>query len=202
MTGENKHLILYMKKLLTLALMLMVVCGAMAQEGTKKFAIKSGMAKTTTEVMGQTQQVTLYFDNYGALQCSKTKATVPGMGDLEMATIIKDGKTWMVNYTMKQVQEIPAEAQEDIDFNNLTEEIKTKYNVREAGTEELLGKTCTKYTYEAVIQGQKAKGSAWVYKGFPLKSVVSVAGMEIKSEVTEFLESILVMPQTFDIPKF
>ena len=191
-----------MKKLLTLALMLMVVCGAMAQEGTKKFAIKSGMAKTTTEVMGQTQQVTLYFDNYGALQCSKTKATVSGMGDLEMATNIKDGKTWMVNYTMKQVQEIPAEAQEDIDFNNLTEEIKTKYNVREAGTEEILGKTCTKYTYEAVIQGQKAKGSAWVYKGFPLKSVVSVAGMEIKSEVTEFLENILVMPQTFDVPKF
>ena len=34
-----------MKKLLTLALMLMVVCGAMAQEGTKKYAIKSGMAK-------------------------------------------------------------------------------------------------------------------------------------------------------------
>ncbi|MGX8707415.1 MAG: hypothetical protein ACSW72_01540, partial [Bacteroidales bacterium] len=130
------------------------------------------------------------------------KATVPGMGDLEMATIIKDGKTWMVNYTMKQVQEIPAEAQEDIDFNNLTEEIKTKYNVREAGTEEILGKTCTKYTYEAVIQGQKAKGSAWVYKGFPLKSIVSVAGMEIKSEVTEFLENILVMPQTFDVPKF
>ena len=191
-----------MKKMFTLALMLMVVCGAMAQEGTKKFAIKSGMAKTTTEVMGQTQQVTLYFDNYGALQCSKTKASVQGMGDLEMATIIKDGKTWMVNYTMKQVQEIPAEAQEDIDFNNLTEEIKTKYNVREAGTEELLGKTCTKYTYEAVIQGQKAKGSAWVYKGFPLKSIVSVAGMEIKSEVTEFLENILVMPQTFDVPKF
>lgn len=191
-----------MKKMLTLALMLMVVCGAMAQEGPKKYGIKSGMAKTTTEVMGQKQEVTLYFDNYGARQCTKTKAEIPGMGSIEMATIVKDGKTWMVNYTMKQVQEIPAGAQEDIDFNNLGDEAKAKYKVQDLGTEEILGKTCRKYSYEADIQGQKAKGTAWVYEGLPLKSVVSVAGMEIKTDVTEFHENILVMPQTFDIPKF
>lgn len=191
-----------MKKILTLALMLMVVCGATAQEGPKKYGIKSGMAKTTTEVMGQVQQVTLYFDNYGALQCSKTKTEVPGMGDIEMATIVKDGKAWMVNYTMKQVQEIPAAAQEDIDFNNLTEEVKAKYNVQEAGTEKILGRNCIKYTYQADIQGHTAKGTAWVYQGFPLKSVVSVAGMEIKTEVTDFVENILVMPQTFDVPEY
>jgi len=191
-----------MKKLFTLALMLTIVCGAMAQEGTKKYAVKSGMAKTTTEVMGQKQTVTLFFDNYGAQEITKTKSEIPGMGEIEIATIVKDGKAWMVNYTMKQVQEIPMDGQEEINFADLSEESKAKYNVQEVGTEEILGKTCTKYTYEADVQGQKAKGTAWVYKGFPLKSIIAVAGMEITTETTEFLEDILVLPQTFEVPKF
>ena len=190
-----------MKKILTLALMLTIVCGALAQEGPKKYGIKSGMAKTSTELMGQKQVVTLYFDNYGALQNSRTKTTMPGIGELDMATILKDGKTWMVNYTNKEVQERPV-AQDDINFNELTDEAKAKYNIKDLGKEKILGKECTKYSYEVTVQGQKAKGTAWVYKGFPLKSVVSVSGMEITTETVEFLENVSVMPQTFDIPKF
>ena len=191
-----------MKKILTLALMLSVVCSAMAQEGTKRYEIKSGMVKSVMDVMGQSTETTLYFDNYGEQQVTKAKVKVPGYGEIETATILRDGKGWVVNYAMEQVQELPASALGDVNLANPTdEEIKT-YHIEEIGTETILGKECTKYSYEVTVQGQKAKGTAWVYKGFPLKSVVSVSGMEITTETVEFLENVSVMPQTFEIPKF
>lgn len=191
-----------MKKILTLALMLMTVCGAMAQEGTKKYDIKSGMLKTTTEVMGQVTETVLYFDNYGAQEVTKVKMDVPGMGEMEISTIVKDGKTWVVNHTMKQVQEVPDQGMTDLNFTALTEEAIAEYKVKEAGKETVLGKECTKYTYEVVAQGQKASMTSWVYKGLPLKSVTALAGMEITMEAAEFLENIMVLPQTFEVPTF
>ena len=42
-----------MKKLTVLAVLLTVTFAAMAQEAPKKYGIKSGIARTVTEVMGQ-----------------------------------------------------------------------------------------------------------------------------------------------------
>ncbi len=191
-----------MKKILTLALMLSVVCSALAQEGTKRYEIKSGMVKSVMDVMGQSTETTLYFDNYGEQQVTKAKVKVPGYGEIETATILKDGKGWVVNYAMEQVQELPASALGDVNLANPTdEEIKT-YHIEEIGTETILGKECTKYRYEASAMGQTAKITAWVYKGIPLKSETSVSGMTITAEAVEFIENAMVLPQTFDVPKF
>lgn len=191
-----------MKKILTLALMFMTICGAMAQEGVKKYEIKSGMLKTSTEVMGQLTETVMYFDNYGAQQVTKMNMEVPGMGEMEISTIAKDGKTWMVNHTMKQVQEIPDQGMTELNFTALTDEVIAEYKVKETGKETILGKECTIYTCEVVAQGQKASVTSWVYMGLPLKSVTSVAGMNVTVEAKEFLENILVLPQTFEVPTF
>ncbi len=191
-----------MKKILTITLMLSMVYSAMGQVSPKKYDIKSGMVKTSTEVMGQKTETTTYFDNYGAQEATKAKMNVPGFGEMETATIIKDGKAWMVNYTMKQVQELPLEAVTDINFVNPSEEAIKEYKLQEEGKETILGKECTKYTYEASAQGQTAKITAWIYKGIALKSVTTLAGMEITAEATGLLENIMVLPQTFDAPKF
>ena len=115
-----------MKKALTLALMLALTIGAMAQE-TKKYDIKSGIVKATTTVMGQATEAVQYFDNYGAIETSKTKVNIPGAGEMEVATITKDGKTYIVNYTNKQVQEVPA--QESINYLALSDELIAKCKI-------------------------------------------------------------------------
>ena len=188
-----------MKKALTLALMLALTIGAMAQE-TKKYDIKSGIVKATTTVMGQATEAVQYFDNYGAIETSKTKVSIPGAGEMEVATITKDGKTYIVNYTNKQVQEVPA--QESINYLALSDELIAKYKIKEIGKETVAGKECVKYSEEISQMGQTFNATVSVWKGIPMKSVIAAGGMEIVTEVTEISENAFILPQTFEIPAF
>lgn len=189
-----------MKRIISAVLLLSMAVSAMAQEAPKKYDIKSGIAKINTTIMGQAVESTQYFDNYGVIEASKTKTTVPGAGDIEITTVSKDGKTYAVIPSMKQVQE--QTVQESINYLALTDDIVSKYKIQEAGKETICGKECTKYTEEISQQGQKANATVWVYKGFPMKSVTAVAGIELVMEVVEFTEDAFILPNTFEIPSF
>ena len=95
-------------KAILASLLMLVAVGLSAQEKApvKKYGFKSAIAKFATEVMGQAVESTIYIDEYGAKECQKAKVQVPGMGTMESGVISKEGKTWNVNYTMKQVQEV------------------------------------------------------------------------------------------------
>ena len=188
-----------MKRFATLAALFLCVL-SLAQEAPKRYEIKSGIAKSVTDMMGQKIEATAYFDNYGALETSKTKMSVPGVGEMEIATITKDGKTFVVNYSQKNVQETPA--QESINYLALTDEVIGQYKIKEIGKETLGDKECTKYSQEVSQMGQKAAITTWVWKGFVLKSVTAVAGVEIVSEVVEFTPDAYILPQTFEVPTF
>lgn len=179
--------------------MLALTVGAMAQEA-KKYDIKSGIVKSVTAVMGQNTEAVQYFDNYGAIETSKTKMNVPGAGEIEVATISKDGKTYVVNYTNKQVQEVPA--QESINYLALSDEIIAQYKIKEIGKETVAGKECIKYSEEISQMGQTFAATVWVWKGLPMKSVIAAGGMEIVTEVTEITENAYILPQTFEVPAF
>lgn len=189
-----------MKKIAILAVLLAVTVTAMAKEGTKKYEIKSGIAKTVTTVMGQQTEAVSYFDDFGALEISKAKTTIPGAGEMEIATLSKEGKMYMINYTAKQVQEMPA--QESVNYLDLTDETKERYKINLIGTEKIGERDCVQYSMEVSQMGQTATVTTWVYKGFPLKSVTAMGEVEIVSEVIEFREDAYVLPQTFEIPKF
>ena len=96
--------------------------------------------------MGQKIESKGYFDDYGNLQSSK--ANTFGM---EISTILRDGKTYMVNHSAKQVQEVPA--QESINYLDLTDEIIAQYKIQEVGKETVAGKDCVKYTMEVSQMG-------------------------------------------------
>ena len=189
-----------MKKITSIAILLSLAVAAVAQEAPHKYEIKSGIVTTVTEVMGQKSEVVSYFDDYGAMEAAKSKVTVPGQGELEIASITKDGKMYMVNYTAKQVQEMPLP--ESINYLAITDEQKAQYKIEEAGTEMLGDKECKKYTEEISQMGQTANVTVWVWKGYALKTVTSISGMQIVAEVTEFEEDAFILPQTFEIPQF
>ena len=189
-----------MKKFMSIALLSLMTIAAVAQEAPKKYDIKSGIAKAKTTVMGQAVESTIYFDNYGTIEANKTKTSVPGAGEIEVSTISKDGKNYVVIPAMKQVQEQPV--QDSINYLNLTDEIKTKYKVMEVGKEIACGKECVKYTAEITQQGQTAKITVWVWKGFPMKTITAISGMELVMEVSEFTEDAFILPQTFEIPEY
>ena len=104
-----------MRRFFTILPMLLIASTLlMAQDASKKYGIKSATITTVSEVMGQKIESKGYFDDYGNLQSSK--ANTFGM---EISTILRDGKTYMVNHSAKQVQEMPA--QESINYLDLTD---------------------------------------------------------------------------------
>ena len=189
-------------KLIFTSMLLLATACLFAQESKEaahKYGFKSAIVKYTTSVMGQDIESTTYIDNYGALECQKTKMSVPGMGDVESAAITKEGKTWSVNYALKQVQEVPVEQP---NFSDLTDEAVKKYKIKEEGKEKYLDKDCTVYTMENETQGMKAQIKVWVYKGLGLKQETDISGMKIVAKATNLDEGAAVLPQVFDVPKF
>lgn len=183
-----------MKKFLSIVCVLAIAISAFAQDG-KKFEIKSGIAKMVTEVMGQKIESTVYFDNYGALEASKMNAN-----GMEICTINKEGKTYMVNYTAKNVQTVPQQA--DINFLNLTEDVMKQYKIGMVGFEKVGERDCQKYTYETSVMGQTVKSTAWVWKGLTIKNVTEAGGVTVTITAAEIQENAEIDPAVFEVPTF
>ena len=184
-----------MKKFFSFCAVLLVAVAAMAQNGTKYYGIKSGTIKVEMDMMGQTIPSTIYFDDYGAKQ-----ATSISMMGMEMTQINKDGKMYLVNKGEKSVQEMPQQ-QEQINYLNLTDEIKAKYKIKEVGKETVAGKECTTYTVEVSQMGQTVKTTVSVWNGIAMKTTADAGGFSMSQKVTEVKEA-PVDAAIFEIPKF
>lgn len=198
-------MIMNMKTRFILASLLLLVTASLSaqdNEPVKKYGFKSAIVKISTDMMGQKIESTAYIDEYGAKECQKLKLDIPGMGSMESGTIAKDGKTWSVNYTMKQVQEVPVNPGDQPNFNDLTDEMKEKFKIKEVGTDKVLDKDCIVYTLETETQGMLAVMKVWCYKGLSLKSETEVSGMKIVAVATDFKEDAIVLPQVFEVPKY
>ena len=187
-----------MKRILTLCAVLLVAVTAMAQDGARKYGIKSGEFTTEMDMMGQKINATTYFDDYGAKQITKTKMEMMGMS-MDMGTLQLGDKNYMINYGDKTVQEMPA--QESVNYMNLTPDMVKKYKVQEVGKETVGGKECIKYTAEISQMGQTAKTTVWVWQGIPMKSVIDAGGMGISQTVKNIKEG-PVDAALFEMPKF
>jgi len=188
-----------MKRFLTtFCAVLLMAAAAFGQDAVKRYGIKSGEFKTETNMMGQKVTATTYFDQYGAVQLTKTKMSMMGV-DLDMGTLMKDGKTYMINYGDKQVQEMPT--QETINYMNLNDEAVKKYKVKSEGAEEVGGKSCLVFTMEVSERGQTAKARASVWEGIPMKTVTEVMGMSVTATVVELKEG-PVDASLFELPQF
>ena len=191
-------------KAILASLLMLVAVGLSAQEKApvKKYGFKSAIAKFATEVMGQAVESTIYIDEYGAKECQKAKVEVPGMGTMESGVISKEGKTWNVNYTMKQVQEVAINPGDQPNFLDLNEETRKMFKIEEVGQEKVLDYDCTVYTLVTTSGEISANAKLWVYKGLPMKTETEAMGMKVTNVVTEFKEDAMVLPQVFDVPKF
>ena len=187
------------KKFLSMILLLATAAGvAMAQDG-QRYGIKSGILTQKSE-MGET---TIYFDNYGALEAQKMKMNFMG-NEMDMTILRKDGKTYMINASEKQVQEMPDGGMggNSINFLNLTDAVKSANKIKEAGKETILGKECTKYTMEASQMGMTMTQTVWVWQGIALKTLTDGGQFTFGNEAVKFEENATIPASTFDIPKF
>lgn len=188
-----------MKRILTFLAVLLVATTAFAQENTPhRYGIKSGKFVTETNMMGQMVAATTWFDDFGNVSLTRTTTSIMGQ-DIDMGTLMKDGKTYMINYSASQVQEMPV--QESINFMDMSDAQVEKYKIKTLGMEEVAGKDCIKFSAEVSQQGQTAKVTACVWNGVPMKTITSVMGMDIVATVTS-IEECPVDASLLEVPAF
>lgn len=189
-----------MKRITTIAILLSMAVAAAAQDVPQRYEIKSGKVKTIIETMGQVSEVVSYFDDYGNREIAMSSVSIPGQGEIEMATILNDGKFFMVNYSARQVQETPLP--ESINYLAITDAIREKYKIINVGAETIGDKECIKYIEEVSQMGHVANATVWVWKGYVIKMVTRIGEIQIAAEVTELEEETSILPSLFDVPEF
>lgn len=185
-----------------------------AQESDAIYGIKSGVVTTQMDMMGQSMTQVLYFDDYG-----KKQATSMDFGNMKMRMLNVNGDQIMYNenqnYAMRMGRQqggnpgpgIGGRGMDasQINWNNLTDETIKKYNIKKVGREKVIGRPCTRYSYEIDINGQMQKTVVCVYKGIVLKTIyesengsweMNVAVLE---ENVEIPSTVFILPETVPV---
>ena len=194
------------RTVLSIIMVTVVLTVSFAQE--KRYDIERAiLKKNSVVVMGGMQQVissVQYFDEYGNKESSESVTNMAGQS-LTMFSMVKDGYVYSANMTTKQGTKINMAAMMDdyktVNYLNLTDEVKKKYQIEVRGNEKFFGKECNRYDLTVKIQGQSLKVSVWVWKGLSLKSSMSVAGSIITEEVTEIQEGAEIAKEKFALPE-
>lgn len=190
-----------MKKIITLCLLAFVATAALAQDGARRYAIKSGIATTVTTTGDTQTEATQYFDNYGAMESLKQHMDIPGLVSYDYYTVTKGDKAWFVTNTEgKKSSKGFDNPTPDLSFLNLTDEVKAKYNIQDLGEDSFLGKSCHKYSYETTQKRKTVSWTVWVYKGFVLKTITKMGKRESVIEVTSLKENVSVPAEVFETP--
>ena len=171
-----------------------------------KYQLKSGIVTMTSETMGMTQAMTIYFDDNGSKECVETIGEMDmGMaGKIKMhqLSITKDGYMYNLDMTAKtgtKTKITTSGKQQDIDFSNMTDELMKQMKITKQGTEVVMGKTCDKYTMDDPTL--KMKSTYCVWNGIALKSEIDMAGIVAKVTATKIEENATIPAEKFEIPK-
>lgn len=181
----------------------MIVTFSMAAQdngNAKKYGFKSAIAKINTQMLGRTIESTAYVDNYGAQTSQVVEMNIPLKGDVKSATIVRDGKSYTVNYTSKKIE--VTDAIEQPNLLNPTDADKEKYKIKELAEDTVLGKTCVVYSLESDYNGTPSTMTVWSYKGYPMKTEIDTGILKVSTEVTAFEENADIPQGVLEIPDY
>jgi hypothetical protein len=199
-----------MKKMMFSLLFLITGLAMFAQNGSVKdekvYEIKSGII--AYQIDGMTKGTkTLWFDDYGRLQCTRTTSTTTLMGfstkedKLEIRThewvyiinmIDKTGTKAKIEVAMAPTDDMYS-GLSDSEKEQFVEQTKASLNVHESGTGVVLGRTCK---IMEIGQGNKV----WTYKNISLKSEVQMGTIKMTETPTSFDENASVPASKFEPP--
>ena len=202
-----------MKKMFLAAALLAVVSLANAQApADAPYGVKSGVITMSMDMMGNEIITETYFDNYGLKTAQVSEGGGFGMmggGQSGKTRTItdKDGAQIRINDAEKTATKFPAGGfgggfgggRNQINWNNLTDQVKKENNIKEVGKETIAGKECTKYTMTMDMMGQSMEQTVWIYKGIQLKNEMNTEMGTFGSTCKKFEEKD-VPASMFEVP--
>lgn len=180
-----------MKRIFTVCLLLTLAWGVSAQPAFKKYDMKSCIAKKQTTTSGHVTEGTVYIDNYGAFECEIQTMDIPGFITYDYGILTRKDRAWTFNLNEGKVdyKESPNPLG-DFSLLEVTDEMAQKYEMKDLGEEEYMGKKCHKISYIVLQNRKRVEWTVWAYKGFPLKTIVKQGRKESLIEVIEFKENV------------
>jgi len=186
--------------------MMAVVIFTTAFGQEKRYGIESAIVKKKTVMKAQGMEQTMssvqYFADFGRKESVELTMNMQGQS-FTVITMIKDGYIYSANMAVKQGTKINMADMDNIqavNFLNLTDDIKKKYQIQANGMQQVAGKNCNRYEMSFTTQGQNVKGTVWVWQGLTLKSVINVAGNQVEEEATEIQEGADIANEKFELP--
>ncbi|MDO9253981.1 MAG: hypothetical protein Q7U54_00610 [Bacteroidales bacterium] len=164
-----------------------------------RYAIKSGIVEYKTQMMGMDMKQTLTFDDYGKKEATDMEMDMMGV-KIHTVTITKDGFMYTLDMEKKTGTKVASYqgSNQNIDFENLSEQMVKDMNLKKEGTEEYLGKTCEKMSID--YTKMKMKGTFLVYKGVALQSDIDMGTTKMKLIGEKFEENPVIPADKFEIP--
>lgn len=185
--------------ILLATLLLAATVPATAQSSAHRYGVKSGIIKLVASSGGAETVETQYFDDYGNKESITYTIDIPGLVKYDTWIVTKGDKMFGFNITegkRSKVTENPNPTP-DLTFLNPSPEVVAKYNIKELGEEEFLGRKCKMYNYDIVQNRNTITYTGWVYKGILLKSQAKVRRRDVVTYATEFKENVAVPASAF-----
>lgn len=181
------------------ALIMAVSLPADAQDTPRRYGVKSGIIKIIASSSGVDTPQTQYFDDYGYKESIVYTTDIPGIATYD-SWVISIGDTMVGVSVIEGERKYGKPSQNpvyDLTFNNPSPEVVAKYNIKELGEEQFLGRTCKKYSYETTQRLTKIAHTAWIYKGIMLKQQSTIRNREAVTYAVEFQENVAVPAHAF-----
>jgi hypothetical protein len=164
-----------------------------------KYAIKSGIVEYKTQMMGMDMKQVMSFDDYGKKEVTEIMMEMMGT-KIHTVTLTKDDFVYTIDMVNKTATKSPSYqgSNQNIDFENLSEEMAKDMKLKKEGTEEFLGKTCEKMSID--YEKMNMKGTYLVYKGIPLMVDTDMGTMKMKLIGEKFTENPEIPAGKFEVP--
>ncbi|HNX08359.1 MAG TPA: hypothetical protein PKL96_12315 [Bacteroidales bacterium] len=168
--------------------------------GGKKMLIKSAIIHMKSSTFGMTQNIVMYMDDYGKKQMTEVSQKLLGQEVLQRSV---SDSVYMYTYSPKDKtgKKIKKESggPDNINFTAITREMARELNLKKTGTTVVAGHSCEVYILE--VPAANLKGTYYIWKGIPIKTVSSVRGISITMEATRIEENPAIPAETFKIPE-
>jgi hypothetical protein len=164
-----------------------------------KYTIKSGIVEYKTQMMGMNMKQVMSFDDYGKKEVTEIKMEMMGV-KIHTVTLNKDGYVYTIDMVKKTATKSPSYqgSNQNIDFENLSEEMAKDMKLKKEGTEVFMGKTCEKMSID--YEKMNMKGIYLVYKGVPLMVDTDMGTMKMKLIGEKFVENSVIPAENFEVP--
>jgi uncharacterized lipoprotein YehR (DUF1307 family) len=217
MNYKNSQRGIVMRKILSLAAVILCIaamagCKKTGSSSDGKYEIKAGSYTYAVGLPGMAPvNTTTYFDDYGSKECSETKMEMKLFGismNQHTRNITKDGYAYTLDMIKKTGTKMKIEAMGPdmkAGYASLALAMKDTMDIKELGTEDILGKSCKKVSIAQ--KGGPSMGTFWIWKNITLKmenkDPHTGISMNITATKIEELDSVpadmFVIPSDFKI---